>query len=74
MKTILIIAQIVDSMALAGFILLQAKGTGLGNSAIFGGSGEFYSSKRGVERVVFVGTIVLSVLFAIFSLLLLVVK
>ena len=44
MRLFLVVAQIVVSCALAGLILLQAKGTGLGNSALFGGSGEFYSS------------------------------
>ncbi len=74
MKTILTIAQLLISVGLIGLILLQAKGIGLGNSAIFGGSGEFYSSKRGVEKFVFIGTIALTVLFAVLSAILLVVK
>ena len=74
MRIFLIVAQIVVSCLLAGLILLQANGTGLGNSALFGGSGEFYSSKRGVERAVFAGTIVLTALFATLSFLLLILK
>ncbi len=64
MKTFLTIVQLIISAGLIGFILLQAKGTGLANSAMFGGSGESYSSKRGVERIVFVGTIVLAIVLA----------
>lgn len=74
MRTVLTTIQLVSSVILIGLILLQAKGTGLGNSAIFGGSGEFYSSKRGVERFVFLGTIALTVLFALLSLALLILK
>lgn len=46
-------------------ILLQAKGTGLGRA--WGGGGEFYRSKRGVEKVLFRLTIALAVLFFIIS-------
>lgn len=58
----LIILEIVVSIFLIGLILLQAKGTGLG-----GNSGENYSSRRGVEKFVFIGTIVLAALFALLS-------
>lgn len=71
MKPILIVFQLLINILLIGAIALQAKGTGLGSS-IMGGSGEFYSSKRGVERIVFIGTIVLAGLFAILSLSLLI--
>lgn len=69
-----VLAQIIISVALIGLILLQAKGMGLGNSAIFGGSGQFYSSKRGVEKIVFNATVALAVLFGVVSVLLLVLK
>ena len=74
MTNILTIIQIIVCALLIGVILLQAKGTGLGNSSLFGGGGEFYSSKRGIERGVFISTIVLTVLFASLSFALLVVK
>lgn len=74
MINILTIAQIVVCLILIGAILLQAKGTGLGNSSMFGGSGEFYSSKRGIEKFVFIGTIILIVAFAVLSFCLLVLK
>ncbi|HUS59928.1 MAG TPA: preprotein translocase subunit SecG [Nevskiaceae bacterium] len=65
MKQFILIGQIIISLLLAASILLQAKGTGLGTA--FGGSGEFYRSKRGVEKIVFIATIVLAVLFLLFS-------
>ena len=71
MKSILLIVQLLVSLALIGLIVLQAKGTGI-DSSIMGGSGESYSSRRGVERGVFIGTIILIVLFAALSLALLI--
>lgn len=55
------IAQIVVSALLVLFILLQQRGAGLGG--IFGGEGNVYRTKRGLEKGLFVGTIVLSVIF-----------
>ena len=48
-------------MLLIAAILLQQRGTGL--SATFGGEGNVYRTKRGLEKVIFVATIVLAVLF-----------
>ncbi len=53
--------QIITSLALIAVILLQAQGTGLGG--LFGGGGEEYRSKRGIEKVLFYATIALSVMF-----------
>lgn len=61
MRTFLVIFQIVVSVLLVLTILLQEKGVGL--SSAFGGGGEFYRSKRGVDRLLFIVTVVLSVLF-----------
>src|SRR5512135_3677483 len=61
MKTYLTIAQLVVSSLLIVAILLQARGTGLGST--FGGEGNVYRTKRGVEKTLFRGTIVLSVAF-----------
>ena len=61
MHSFLILSQIVISILLILFILMQDKGTGL--SATFGGSGNFYASKRGVEKVFAKGTVILSILF-----------
>ena len=65
MKTVITIIQIAISVSLAVLILLQSQGAGLGSA--FGGGGEFYRSKRGLEKVLFRLTIVLAVLFAISS-------
>jgi protein translocase SecG subunit len=59
---ILSITQIVLAILVIGAILLQNKGTTLGGA--FGGEGNVYSTKRGAERVIFIATIVLAVLFA----------
>lgn len=64
-KQIILITQIVISICLTGAILLQAKGTGLGRA--FGGGGEFYSSKRGVEKILYRATIILAFLFLAIS-------
>ncbi len=55
------IGQIVVSLLLITVILLQNRGTGL--SGIFGGSSAVFQTKRGVERVLFITTIVLAVIF-----------
>ncbi len=61
MYQFLTISQIIISILLVLFILMQDKGTGL--SATFGGSGNFYASKRGVEKILSKGTIILAILF-----------
>lgn len=61
MHTTLTIIQIVISILLVIAILLQQRGTGL--SATFGGEGNVYRTKRGLEKVIFAATIVLAVLF-----------
>lgn len=67
MKNILLIIQIVVSISMIILILIQAKGVGLGRA--WGGGGEFYKSRRGVEKVVFNLTLILSALFLISSIL-----
>ncbi len=66
MKNILFVVQLIISLLLIASILLQAKGTGLGTA--WGGGGEFYHSKRGAEKVLFIITIVISALFLILTL------
>jgi len=58
---IITIFQIAISFLLISAILLQQRGSGL--SAVFGGEGGFYRTRRGVEKLVFNATIALSVLF-----------
>jgi preprotein translocase subunit SecG len=63
---ILALGQIIVSAGLIVAILLQARGTGL--SGTFGGDSAVYRSRRGVERRLWQFTIVLLVLFILFSL------
>lgn len=55
------ISQIVIAVLLIVVILLQNRGTSL--SGVFGGSSNVFQTKRGVEKVLFIITIVLAVLF-----------
>ncbi len=66
MNPFLAVGQIIVSIALMAAILLQARGTGL--SGAFGGDSAVYRSRRGIERRLWQFTIVLAVLFAVFSL------
>jgi preprotein translocase subunit SecG len=61
MRQFLTIFQIAVSLLLILTILLQEKGVGL--SAAFGGGGEFYRSRRGLDKILFVATVVLALLF-----------
>ena len=66
MNPFLSIGQIVVGLALIAAILLQSRGTGL--SGTFGGDSAVYRSRRGVERRLWQFTIILIVLFVLFSL------
>jgi len=66
MQTFLFIVQIILSILLSVSILTQQRGSGL--SATFGGTGGFYTSKRGAEKFLANATIILAVLFVINSL------
>lgn len=61
LKTALPIVQIALAVLMIIFILLQSKGSGL--SGVFGGEGNVYRTKRGAEKVLFVATIVVTILF-----------
>ncbi len=63
---ILRIAQIVISILLIIVILLQSRGTALGG--VFGGSSSVFLTKRGIEKKLFIFTIILAVLFFVVSL------
>lgn len=67
MVKILLILQVVFSLLLAVFILLQARGGGLGSA--FGGSATITHTRRGVDKLLFNLTIFLSFLFLLISLL-----
>jgi len=55
------ILQIIVSILLIISIILQTRGTGL--SAVFGGEGNVYRTKRGMEKTIFIITIILSIIF-----------
>ena len=59
------VIQIILSTVLIIVILLQQKGTGL--SGVFGGTSNIYSTKRGIDKILFYATIVVAILFFGFS-------
>ncbi len=61
-NTILTIAQIVISLLLIIGILLQQRGSALG-SAFGQEEGAFYGSRRGFQKKIYWGTIILGALF-----------
>ena len=68
MKQYLFFAQIAVSILLIISILFQQRGTALG-SAFGGGGGEFYSTRRGLQKKIFLASIILGSLFIILGLL-----
>lgn len=66
---ILLILEILVGILLIVSIVLQMQGSGL--STAFGGSGEFYRSKRSIEKLLLYATGILAGLFALISILLL---
>ena len=64
-KKIITIAQIVVAILVVISILLQNRGEGLGT--FLGGGGEIYRSRRGIEKVLYYSTIVLSVMLVALS-------
>lgn len=60
------IFQIIIAILLMLAVLLQNRGVGL--SGVFGGSGHVYRTKRGLEKKLFILTIILAVLFLLISL------
>jgi len=67
MQTYLLISQIIVSVLLIIFISLQQRGTALGSG--FGGGGEFYASRRGLQKKIFYATIALSAIFILLGIL-----
>lgn len=67
MNKFIFIIQIMVPSLLIVLILLQQRGTALGGA--FGGGGESYSKRRGLEKKIFWTTVVLGALFIGVSLL-----
>jgi preprotein translocase subunit SecG len=57
---VLVGLQILVALILIALILLQAKGGGLGT--VYGGSGQIYHTKKGVEKLVYYLTIFTAIL------------
>lgn len=66
MKNVLLVINVVVAIVITGLILLQGKGAGLGSA--WGGGGEMFQTRRGIEKVTLKLTIVLIVIFFILSL------
>ena len=66
MNNILSIIQVVLACAMVLLVLLQERGSGMGEA--FGDSGGFASQRRGVERGIFIVTIIVLALFIAVSL------
>ncbi len=64
-REILMIAEIVVSVLLVLSILLQNRAEGLGK--MFGGGGEVFRTRRGLEQFLYYGTILLAFLWAALS-------
>jgi len=60
-QTIFSVAIMILAVLLTASILLQQRGTGLG--AGFGGEGNVFRTKRGIEKGLHYATVALSVLF-----------
>ena len=56
------IIQSIIAVALIALILLQERSAGI--SGLMGGDSGFYQTRRGLERVIFISTIVLALTFA----------
>jgi protein translocase SecG subunit len=70
---IISVVQIIISLLLVAAILLQQRGAGL--SEAFGGSGAgSYHTKRGLEKILFILTIVLGILFVTSTFVVLLIK
>lgn len=61
MNNLVLILQVIISILLVIAILMQSQGSGMGTS--FAGGGEFYRSRRGIEKLLMRVTIILAVLF-----------
>jgi len=72
MKTFLQYSLIIISILITVFVMMQNQGGGLGSA--FGGEANFYRTKRGAEKFLFIGTIVLSIAFVACILALIIVK
>ncbi|QQG43866.1 MAG: preprotein translocase subunit SecG [Candidatus Roizmanbacteria bacterium] len=67
MKTFLLLSNIVIAITVIVLVLIQGRGAGLGSA--WGGGGEFFQTRRGIEKITLRLTIFFIILFFIISLL-----
>ncbi len=72
MKEVIIIVNIILSVVIVIFILMQGRGAGLGSA--WGGGGETFQTRRGVEVVIMRLTVVFIAIFFCISVLALLLK
>ena len=72
MKSFLLILNIVLSALIVIFILVQGKGAGLGSA--WGGGGEMFQTRRGMEKIILWLTMIFIVIFFVVSLINLFIK
>jgi len=72
MKNFLLILNIILSVLIVIFILIQGKGAGLGSA--WGGGGEMFQTRRGMEKIILWLTAIFIVIFLVVSLINLFVK
>lgn len=65
MRNLLYVVNIIIAILLVVFILIQGRGAGLGSA--WGGSGELYQTRRGIEKITLQVTILLIIVFFIIS-------
>lgn len=65
MKDVLLIINMVISLLIIGLVLMQGGGAGLGSA--WGGGGEVFQTRRGIERWTLKLTIFLIILFFVVS-------
>ncbi len=66
MQTVFAVLQILVSIVLIAVVLMQSRGSGFGGA--FGTQGAMFRTRRGIEKYLFRGTIVLAAVFIAISL------
>jgi len=65
MKSILLLVNIILSVLVVVLILIQGRGAGLGSA--WGGGGEMFQTRRGVEKITLRLTVILIIVFFLIS-------
>ena len=65
MKNLFLIINIILAVLIVVFILIQGKGAGLGSA--WGGGGESFQTRRGMEKTILWLTVVLIIIFFVVS-------